>query len=130
MRRSELSKKREDSHGRIYASAVDPRITAMQTVATEIPASVGSPESRVEDCSQTKAEASCQSAIWTAAMGAVDCLAIGLAICNSVGAVLFLNRTADRIVREKDVFRLTDSGELDTVASDAPSLNRDRKSVV
>jgi DNA-binding CsgD family transcriptional regulator len=123
MRRSELSKKREDSHGRIYTPTVDPRITPMQTIATEVSASVGAPENRVEDCHQEKAEPSCQSALWTAAMGAVDCLAIGLAICDSIGTVLFLNRTADRIIREKDVLRLTDSGGLDTVASDAPSLN-------
>jgi DNA-binding CsgD family transcriptional regulator len=112
---SEWSKRREDSHDRIDAPGEDPG-------TAEIPGSNGIPGQSLEEHRRQIGEASGDSSTWSAAMEAFDCLAIGLAICDATGAVQFLNRTANRIVRDRDVLRFTDSAELDTVANDAPSL--------
>jgi len=123
MGRSESTKKREDSHGRIYPLAVDPRIAPKQPIDTRTCTSTGVPQDILTPSDQQELGAPVQAAIWSAAMSAFDCIAIGLAICDSTGAVQFLNRTADRIVRERDVLLVTDYGQLDTVAGDAPSLS-------
>jgi len=124
MRRSELPKKCDVSRSNVPAPfIVGRRISRNEAIGTDPSASASIGRDVIKDVGQEEVLDSGLTAIWAAGMQAIDFLAIGLVICDPTGTVQFLNHTAGRIIRERDVFRLSDSRELTTVATDAPSLN-------
>lgn len=62
------------------------------------------------------------SNLWSAISHAFDSLGIGLAICDTAAKLLAGNATADRTLEQGDALQLSESGELRTVARNAPVL--------
>lgn len=62
------------------------------------------------------------NSLWSAILNAFDLLGIGLAICDTAAKLLAGNPTADRTLEQGDALQLSESGELHTVARNAPVL--------
>jgi DNA-binding CsgD family transcriptional regulator len=62
------------------------------------------------------------NSLWSAILNAFDSLGIGLAICDTAAKLLAGNPTADRTLEQGDALQLSESGELRTVARNAPVL--------
>jgi DNA-binding CsgD family transcriptional regulator len=125
MRRSLPSQRRVAGLSRMRAMTnIDACVTNEETQGADLSEGSGVRPRVIEnkDCQSKAGNGASVTALWSAGMQAIDCLGMGLAICDPATTVLFLNGTAERIVRERDVLRLSDSWQLDTVASDAPSL--------
>jgi DNA-binding CsgD family transcriptional regulator len=62
------------------------------------------------------------NSLWTAMLLALDSLAVGLAICDTSAKILASNTTAERTLANGDALHVSESGELCTVARNAPVL--------
>lgn len=62
------------------------------------------------------------NSLWSAILHAFDSLGIGLAICDTSAKLLAGNATAQRTLANADALQLSESGELHTVARNAPVL--------
>lgn len=60
--------------------------------------------------------------LWTAMLLALDSLAVGLAICDTSAKILAINATAERTLANGDALRVSESGELCSVAPNVPVL--------
>jgi DNA-binding CsgD family transcriptional regulator len=60
--------------------------------------------------------------LWSAMLLALDSLAVGLAICDTSAKILAVNATAERTLANGDALHVSESGELCTVARNAPVL--------